>query len=143
MAIEVPCLHLLLGRWSSHAAWAFSVVGAYGFVWLIGDYQAIRFRPLIVGTDCLHIRLGLRWSLDIPYALIARVRPRGLEEFDRRKVGHLRAALLGDTQWIMELRQPVAAKGFYGITRGITHVGLSVDEGDKLLAALQEHGVAT
>jgi hypothetical protein len=65
-AIEIVSVHLLVARASITAAWVLTGLGLYAVLWILGDFQAVRLRPLVVEDEVLRVRLGLRWSLDIP-----------------------------------------------------------------------------
>jgi hypothetical protein len=137
-AVEIVGMHLVVRLWSGTAAWLLSALGAYAVLWMAGDYQAVRLRPVVAADDALRVRVGLRWSVSIPYAQIERMQPRGKESLSRRTPGYLHAALLTDPQVILVLRGPVRARGPYGIEKEVRRVGLAVDEADRLRAVLAE-----
>jgi hypothetical protein len=105
-------------------------------VWLIGDFRALGRRTTRLTADELIVRLGLRWTLRVPLARIRAVRaitgPREPEGPD-----HLRAVLLGSERQLVELEAPLEATGFYGIRRRVRSIGLSVDEPERFLEALE------
>jgi hypothetical protein len=137
-AVEVVGLHLVVHRWSGTAAWLLSALGAYAVLWMAGDYQAVRLRPVVAAGDALLVRVGLRWSATIPYAQIEQVQRRGQESPSRRTPGYLRAALLTDPELVLVLRGPVRARGPYGIEKEVWRVGLAVDDADRLRAVLAQ-----
>jgi hypothetical protein len=137
-AVEVVGTHLVVRRWSGTVAWLLSALGVYALVWMAGDYQAVCRRPMVAADDALRVRVGLRWSVSIPYTQIEQVQPRGKESVSRRTRGCLHAALLGDPQMVLILRGPVRARGPYGIEKEVRRVGLVVDEADRLRAVLAE-----
>jgi hypothetical protein len=138
-AIEVVAMHLAVCLWSGTVAWLLSALAIYAVVWMAGDYQAVRLRPVVATDDTLHVRVGLRWSVSIPYAQIEQVQPRGKEQLSKRTPGYLHAVLLTDPQMVLVLRGPVRARGPYGIEKEVRRVGLAVDEADRLRAVLAEH----
>jgi hypothetical protein len=140
--IEAVVVHLLVALWSATAAWLLTALGVYTVVWLLGDYQAARLRALVVGEDALYVRLGLRWSLRVPYDQIVRVVPPGREELGRRTPGYLHAVLLVAPQVVLELGGPMRARGPYGVGKEVTRVGIAVDDLEGLHAALRARGVA-
>jgi hypothetical protein len=137
-AVEVVGMHLVVRLWSGTVAWVLSALGAYAALWMAGDYQAVRLRPVVATDDALLVRVGLRWSVSIPYAQIEQVQPRGKESLSKHTRGYLHAALLTDPQMILVLRGPVRARGPYGIEKEVRRVGLAVDEADRLRAVLAE-----
>jgi hypothetical protein len=140
--MEVVAVHVLVSLWSATVAWLLTALGVYTVAWLLGDYQAARLRPLVVGEDALDVRLGLRWSLRIPYDRIVRVVPRSKEELRRRTPGYLHAVLLVEPQVLLELDGPMQARGPYGVSKEVTRVGIAVDDIEGLQAALSARGVA-
>jgi hypothetical protein len=143
LPIEMVAVHFGLQSWSRAAAWVVTGLELYGALWLIGDFQAVRLRPIVVGDDALRVRVGLRWSVAIPYERIREARPRVRGEIvARRSPGYLSAALLVDPQIILELADPVQAKGPYGVSKEVTRVGLAVDDFAGLRAALASKGVS-
>lgn len=137
---ELFGIHLLLVRWSATAALLHVLISLYGVVWLLGDYRALRARRHRATDDGLEIRVGLRWSLDIPWEAVAGVRkafgPRP-DELD----GYLAAVPLGSIQYLLTLARDVEAVGPYGITRAVRRVGLSVDDRNRFEALLAERGI--
>ncbi|NBB80155.1 MAG: hypothetical protein GVY36_12045, partial [Verrucomicrobia bacterium] len=73
LVIELVGVHLLLHLWSPTVAWIHTALGLYGMLWLVGDYRAMRFRPIQLHGDVLYLRCGLRWSIRVPLASIASV----------------------------------------------------------------------
>jgi hypothetical protein len=62
---------------------------------------------------------------------------------NRRAPGYLHAALFAAPRLVIELKEPVEARGLYGNRkRGITRIGLLVDEPAELAALLRERMAA-
>jgi hypothetical protein len=140
-ACEIVGTHVVVSRASSTAAWLVTAMGLYGVVWILGDYRAVRLRPFLVGTDGLAIRLGLRWSVWIPRDAIAAIVPPPKPPAAKRAPGHLHAALMVSPQWQIILREPLVARGPYGITKRVTTVALAADDRMALRRALVECGL--
>jgi hypothetical protein len=137
-AVEIVGMHLVVRLWSGMVAWLLTGLGVYAILWMAGDYQAMRLRPMVATADALLVRVGLRWSVSIPYTLIEQVQPRSKEFLSKRTPGYLQAALLTDPQMVLVLRGPIRAHGPYGIEKEVRRVGLAVDEADRLRAILAE-----
>jgi hypothetical protein len=131
-------MHLVVRLWSDTVAWLLSALGVYAVLWMAADYQAVRLRPVVATHDALLVRVGLRWSVSIPYTQIEQVQPRGKESLSKRTPGYLHAALLTDPKMVLVLRGTVRARGPYGIEKEVRRVGLAVDEADRLRAVLAE-----
>jgi hypothetical protein len=136
--VEIVGMHLVVRLWSGTVAWVLSALGAYAVLWMAGDYQAVRLRPVVATDDALLVRMGLRWSVSIPYTQIEQVQPFAREASSKRTPGYLHAALLTDPQVVLVLRGPVRARGPYGIEKEVQRVGLAVDEADRLRAVLTD-----
>jgi len=134
--VELVAVHLLVNLWSSVAAWILTGISGYALFWLIGDTHAIRLRPIRFSDTMLQIHLGLRWTIEIPLELIERIGAAG-EALPRRTPGYLKAVLLGAPNCRVELRAPVEALGFYGLTRRVKTIDLRVDDPRLFEAALK------
>lgn len=136
LLVEAFPVHVLAARAHAALAWVLTASTLYSLVWLIGDYQALRLRPMRFTGDALLVRLGLRWSVRVPYALIRAAIQPGAEAEAALKRETLRAVLLGDASVVLELSEPVVAAGPYGITRRVTRVALAPDDRRAFMAAL-------
>ncbi len=141
-AAEIPALHLMVSLWSDTAAWLLTGLGAYGVLWIVGDWRACRLRPVRVDGDILRIRFGLRWRVDVPMEHLRQVRaPTGTERSDRSAVD-LRLALPGASWQLLELDRPVTAVGMYGLQRQVRTLGLGLDAPERLMTALETYRAA-
>ena len=139
-AIEIVGTHLLVAMLSSTAAWILTAIGLYAVLWIIGDYQALRLIPLRVGPNGIFIRLGLRWTIFLPREAIESMTPAPRPALPRRMPGHLSAALMTSPQWRITLREPIEARGPYGISRRVTIISLAADDRVGLRDALERFG---
>lgn len=134
--VEMAVVHLLLHAWSPAVAWTLTALSAYGIVWLLGDTQAIRLRPMHADEDALRVRVGLRWSVDVPWDdVVAVTRPLRQSAADAG-AGLLRATPIGEPRLVLDLAQPLTATGPYGFTRQVSRIGLTVDDEPRFLAAI-------
>lgn len=133
IAVEALALHFLVQRWSPTAAWILTGTSIYTLVWLVGDYRAIVIWPILLKNGVLEARVGLRWHMQIPLSAI-----RSVGEFPRgeRRAETLRAVIFGEPQLLLELDHPLEAEGPFGIRRRTARVGLSVDEPERFVRAL-------
>lgn len=134
--VELAVVHLLLHPWSPAVAWALTALSAYGIVWLLGDTQAIRLRPLRADDDALRVRVGLRWSVDVHWCDIVAVTRVGRTPVADAGRGMLRATPMGDPRLVVELARPLTATGPYGFTRQVSRIGLAVDDEVRFLATV-------
>ena len=138
MLIEVIALHALLWMWNPALAWVMTALGLYGFVWLIGDWRAVYLRPVSVEKDALVVRIGLRWTVRVPFETIDAVRPMEGQAPSRKTPGYLEAILLGKPQYLITLNTDIVAQGLYGMRKTINTLGLTVDDTEAFEAALKQ-----
>jgi hypothetical protein len=132
-------LHLLLRIWIHGAAWIVTSLDAYGVVWLLGDYNALRLRPSAITNAMLRIRYGLRWSVDVPRDQIVAIRA-AKGEADWKRRGVLKVAMIDDPRYIIELREPVVAVGLVGMKKRIDAIAISPDD-DSVIAELDQPSI--
>src|SRR5205807_699149 len=109
-------LHFLL---HGTAALVSVVLHLYTLLWLLGDLQALRLRPIEVADGVLHLRLGLRWEAEIPRSQIA-----ALDDAHAA----LRLGVLGTPNLTLRLRAPVLLTGLLGRQRTAQALALQVDD---------------
>jgi hypothetical protein len=144
-AVAFACLgeaigvHLLVARWSHTAAWVLTASTLYAVLWLVGLGRSIVLRPTTLTAEGLWVRMGMMRETFVPFDRIASVTEVRVAPASRRAKGYLHAAVFAAPRLMIELSAPVDAEGLYGIrSRGITRIGLLVDEPKQLAAALRE-----
>jgi hypothetical protein len=136
VAAETLPIHLLLGRWSATAAWVLTGLSLYTLLWLFGDYRALVLRPTLLRGEVLEVRIGLRWNLEVPLAAIRGHRRVRAAPPPRRTPGYLRAVPIGWPRILLELVEPIEARGPYGLRKEVRLLGLIVDDEEAFLASL-------
>ncbi|MFQ5569798.1 MAG: hypothetical protein ACE5G0_09000 [Rhodothermales bacterium] len=137
MLIELIGLHLLLLWWNPTVAWIASALTLYGILWLLGDVQAVRLRPIRIEEEALLIRIGLRWTIRVPFEAITWVRPVEGKPVVRKTPGYLAALVLGTPHYLIKLKTPIVAHGLYGIRKQVSLIGLALDDTASFEAALK------
>jgi hypothetical protein len=130
-------VHLLIQTWSVRAAWIVTLLDLYGAIWLIGDYHALRLRPITIDETTLHVRFGFRWSVSIPLQTIAAIEPVRTESEWKRK-GVLKVAMLDEPRLLIRLSSPATAIGLAGIRKTIDTVAILPDDLEEFEGALRE-----
>jgi hypothetical protein len=135
--VEMAAVHLLVRQWSPTLAWVLTAISIYAVIGVLAHSRAVRLRPILLTPDALHVRIGLLWSVRVPYDRIARVTAAGRDAPQGGPKGYLHAVTLGTPQLLLELRDPIDAHGPYGYTkRGVRQVGIAVDQRDRFAAEL-------
>lgn len=138
VAAEIVPVHLLLERWSPLAAWIVFGLSVYSAVWMIGDARAVPRRPIRVEEDRLRLRLGIRWSLDVPWQTIERLEAaRGAAQAQKDDLSLVPLGAGPNVE--LTFKTPVTAEGPYGIQKTIHRALFYVDELDAFQAACERH----
>ena len=127
VAAETVPVHLLLSLWSPVAAWVLTGLSLYTILWLLGDWRAIVLRPSRVVGERLEVRIGVRWNLSLSLASVTAVRRVGAEP-PPAGPGYLCAVAFGQPRLLLELAEPVTARGPYGWKKEVRRLGLTVDD---------------
>lgn len=125
---EVLAMHFLAGRWSVALAWVLTVLSLYGSLWLIADYRAAVLCPVLLIGNAVRIRAGLRIQVDVPLANVERI------ESKRPGVPSMALTILCEPEQWLVFREPVIARGPYGIRRGVAAIGMTVDNPTEFTA---------
>ncbi len=134
--LETFSLHLLISQWSITAAWILSALSVYSLVFLFADFNAAKKRPILVLEDHLNIRIGLRWWVNIPFDQILYIE-KGYAWKDKKE-GYVNASLMGSENIMIILKEPMKMKGFYGISKNVTKLALSIDNKDEFYTLIQK-----
>jgi hypothetical protein len=137
LAAESIGVHLLIQTWSVRTAWVVTLLDLYGAIWLLGDYHAMRLRPITIDEHSLHVRFGFRWSISIPLNTIASIEP-VRSESDWKRKGVLKVALLDDPRLLIRLDAPATAIGLAGIRKTIDAVAILPDDLEEFEEALRK-----
>lgn len=139
-AVEIPALHFLLALWSGWVAWIATGLGVYGFLWLLGDFQAMRLQPTVASAAGLHLRLGLRWRAYVPWSALRALHPGRTVPSSAK----LRMTPFGTPDLWLELHEPVVVRGLLGIERRVRWLGVGVEdrEGLRALVRLRAPGLS-
>ena len=134
-AIEMVAVHLVLLRFElTTIAWVATGLSAYAVVWLLGDWNALRRRPVRLESGGLALRVGLRWEARVPYENIASLTPLGPDAAPPE----LSLAACGKPNLLLELRRPANLVGAYGLRRQARRIGLGMDDAGAFAAALAQ-----
>jgi hypothetical protein len=103
---------------------------------MIGDTHAVRHRRIRISRETLYVRLGLRFTADVPIEAIERIE--AVHEKLPRREGYSGAVLLGAPNRRIELNREVETRGLYGLPRRIRTLDLQIDEPERFDARMRE-----
>lgn len=137
LIVETGLVHVMVEPWSPAAAWGLSLTSVYSLFLFLGDFHALRLRPVRVEDDRLEISAGLRWRASVPWASIAEVTTPGMED----PTAHHRNLSVPMPETItVRFRDPQTLHGPLGVTREVLSVGLALDEAERFLALARRQG---
>ncbi len=127
MGVELIPVHLLALYLSGpFLAWTMTLLTLYGALWIVGDYQALRFRPMKIGVTGLAFRLGLRWEAQIPWDQVISFRRLNFGEKPGKDAVTL--VTVGQPAFFLETREAMTFRGFYGFRRKGNKLYFDVDQ---------------
>ncbi len=127
VAAEAIPLHFWLhGGWRLGA----TLLHAYSALWLLGDLQALRLRPITIEGCALHLRIGLRWEARLQLSAIKSAGAPTIPE------DALRVGVIGSPNLVLRFSEPQTLRGLFGIERRASAIALLVDDPAALLAPL-------
>lgn len=126
VVLETVAVHLLVAHWNTTAAWALTIASVYTLIWFFGDFHASRIQPMVLGETCLHLRVGMRWRIDIPWSQVEAVRK--ASSADKKQPDFINMAVMGEPRLVIVLREATTAHGLLGRIKQTAHIGVSVDD---------------
>lgn len=132
IALEVVPLHVLVHSWSGVGAWLLTGASLYTLLWLLGDLQALRLKPITLTPTRLRLYTGLRWQAEVTLDNIAAV-----------TTAEPRAACINlsisrsKPQLYLLLKRPASVFGVFGRRTEVTCIGVCVDEPERFQARFQ------
>jgi len=127
-------VHVLVARTYPTLAWVLTATSASGLLALIADAIALGRAPTRILDDALDLHVGRRWNVRVPLADVADFREVRGTPPPRRERGTLRAVLFGDPTFLIDLHEPVVARGPGGIRRAFRRVAIAPDDRARFAA---------
>lgn len=137
LVVELVAVHVIVQLyWSTAGAWVLTILSAYALVWLLSEWHSHRLRPVMITSDALILRAGIRWEVTIPFDRIASFwRISVLEDTPR---GALNLVTFGDACFEVTTDGAVEAHGAYGLRKRVDCVRFAIDTPDDFHEALAE-----
>ena len=129
-------LHFAL--WGRHPAGGLLLfIANLATLWLaITMIRSARSGAIFVDEEFVRLRIGSICRADIPRRDIVCCRRISPGTLIPRSRTYLKAVVLNDPQYLIELSRPATAKSLYGLSREVTRIGIAVDDKDAFAAAL-------
>lgn len=135
--IEILIVDLVLRAKHHVIADLLLAVSVVSVVWVIGFARSIALRPTFVDDATLALRMGVRWSIDIPRSNIAAVElSRARSSRDNTTPGSLR--LVTQPTVRITLREPQIVRRGYGASLRVQHIAFAVDDVKKFTAQFND-----
>ena len=142
LVFEGVAMHLMLTHWSHTAAWIATGFDVYALIGVLALARSLRLQPMLVGESEVLLRLGLLWRVEISRESILVCRRVGHTFEAPRGAGYLSMVKINQPQWVIHLKEPVWAKGPYGLRRRVNCIGFALDDAAGFEAAMSSRIVA-
>jgi hypothetical protein len=133
--LEIFGMHVFIAKYSTTGALVLTILSIYSILFIIADFVAMSKRPIFFEKDVLKFRVGLRWSAEIPISEI--VDCQLIKNFKKDK-SVLNAAIIGNPNCLIVLKNPIVFTGIYGIRRIKSSVVFNVDNEKAFVEILKE-----
>ena len=139
----LPLIHVTLEHLKGPGpAWLVTVLTLWSVVWYRAQVEAVKFRPIEVGSECLEYRFGHIWSATIPLKKIETARL--IDVGESLDGNDLFLSPLGSARNVMlEFATPIRFSGPYLLKRKSRKAAISIDDPARFLNELSRRGVAT
>jgi hypothetical protein len=124
--VEMIAIDFLIRVKHPHAANVVLAVDLFAAVWLLGFARAVQLRPILLSADKLFVRMGLQWSVEIDRVNIESVRVGRANLPAKGTPSYMRIAPQPNS--LITLKEPVVARGVYGMTKSVRQIGVAFDD---------------
>lgn len=127
LLLEGFATHLVVQHWSHSVAWILTASNIYLWLFLLGDYRAMRLNPITLSGSSLRFSYGLRFSLTVPISDVQGVTT--VSNLDLTKAER-KQALVYEPNVHLTLRRPHLARRAFGMEKMVTELYIHVDQPD-------------
>ncbi len=137
IVVETVVFHLLIQIWSTTAAWIFTILSVYTLFWILAQWKAMAFRPVIIEESHMHLRNGMAFQTKIPLNSLSQV---VIVKNANKKEGKVLSLLpeMDSPNLKLTLTAPIAVTGLYGTVTDEDIIFLKVDDPEACMAYLGE-----
>lgn len=135
--IETIGIHWWLHEKSMVLSIVLLILNIYSVVYFIGEIQAIRLNPLQIKDGKLYVSLGLSKRMIVPLAAISHIRWGA--SADKEALTFLAQDFTEpEPQVVIDFNEPQPATLFFGRTKNVSQIALTVDDPAKLKRLLEQ-----
>ena len=125
--VEMVAVHLVLMKWSHTAANIVTLLSVYGVIFLIADLSAILKRRVLVNSDKVILRTGLRWRITTNASNINTI-TKNIPDSHPDKACFIGGAIKSNCNVLITFKRPVIVEKLYGAARKFDSVMMGVDD---------------
>jgi len=137
IGIETIGIHWWLHDKSPLLSIVLLILNVYSVVYFLGELQAMRLNPLKVDNSNLYVSLGLSKRMEVALEAIKTIQWGGAA--DKETLTFIAQDFVEpEPQVILEFKEPQEAVLFFGRTKQVSRIALTVDDPAKLKALLEQ-----
>ncbi|WKA50350.1 beta-carotene 15,15'-monooxygenase [Planococcus liqunii] len=137
IVIETIGIHWWLHDKSLVLSVVLLILNVYSVVYFLGEIQAMRLNPLKISNGKLYVSLGLSKRMEVPLEAIKAIQWGGAA--DKETLTFIAQDFVEpEPQVILEFKEPQEAVLFFGRTKQVSRIALTVDDPAKLKALLEQ-----
>ena len=136
--VEGVLFHFLIQLWNEIAAWIFTVLNIYAFLYMVGLYNSVKLLPHFIQEEKLMIRLGYQSRIELDINNIDQIKHAEQGGIDTKVPKDTYYSLLNidSPQYELFLKDPVLMVGFYGRKKYVKTVVFRVDQPNELITRI-------
>jgi hypothetical protein len=126
-------LHFLLHAYYPRLSWVVLALSAYGLLWTVSAYRALKLRPLLVDPERVLLRLSLVFSAAVRRSEIISIVPCATSVLQPDAT---RLTLTARPNVLIQLRSPARVHRSLGRSTYTTRIALAVEQPEELIHGL-------
>jgi hypothetical protein len=133
--VEITGLHVVLLHYSKTAALIVSILSVYGMIFMVSDLSAILKSPVLVMSDKLLLRTGLRWRAVVDRNNIASIEK--IKDTFQPDINCFKGSIMKNSaNLLLTFKHPVNIERLYRKPVWVDKMIMSIDQADDFTAEL-------
>jgi hypothetical protein len=137
-AVEITGLHLALLHYSKTAALVVSIFSVYGMIFIVSDLSAILKSPVLVMSDNVLLRTGLRWRVIVNRNNITSVEKIN-DSFQPGANCFKGSVMKSSANILLTFKHPVNIERLYRKPILLDKIAMSIDQANDFMAELSSN----